>query len=99
PGPESRSAFVRFTRNYVSEESERFPDDRIRDSSIARTVQVRLQLAILPGRRARRDNAKLVTVEVETGTAQHLAVSLRDHPFVEPWMQRLDVATQLVVHR
>src|SRR4051812_43811553 len=60
---------------------------------------MRLQLAVLAGRGACRDDAQLAPPKVEAGSAQHLSIAFRDHPLVEERMQLPNVDAQPLVHR
>src|SRR5688572_2800173 len=62
-----------------------------------RTVQMRMQLPVLPANGTRRDDAQLTPPERQRRTTQHLAVPFYNHPCIECRMQAADVLAQLLV--
>src|ERR1041384_2929574 len=60
---------------------------------------MRVELTILPRRRAGRDDAELSPTQVEHRTRQYLAVALDDHPRVERRVELPDVMPQPFIER
>src|SRR5690242_17166185 len=57
-----------------------------------------MQLTVLLGRGTRRDDAQLPPAEIQSGTREHLAVSVDDHPLVEIRMEAADVPAETLIH-
>jgi hypothetical protein len=83
----------------VVDGGERLADLGRRGAGVQRAVEVRVELALLPRRRAHGDDAQLAHGERQRRAAEHLAVPLDDHPRVERGVEGGDVAAQAVVER
>ena len=62
-------------------------------------MKVRMKLSLLAGGSARRDNAELASLEIETWARQNLSVAIGDHPRVEGRVKIGDIATKQLIGR
>src|SRR5512147_423052 len=98
PGPEVKEAPPNLRGERGSRDLQRPLDLGGRGARVERSVEVSMQLALLPERGTDGDDAELAPPEVEPRTSEHLAVPVGDHPGVEGGVKRANVRAKALVH-